>query len=504
MLAFLLLFVTVPLGKVYSQWGKVDTLTSGNFDDFNPHIAHESPRYWGDSEPTWVIFERQNKGISSISGVRYIGGQTRWDPNIYTVSPPSFGVLQSLPDVCTVFGEVLIDSVYKIKSFTVAAWQERSDSVWNIYYSTCVGDSSNWSAPAPLTQDSVDNENPEVRGLTDTSIVIIWRRDSTIYYSVAGESGISRQKRLVDSNTDSTQFDFDFVVSDQNLVWTNKDTSGKTYCTIGDVQMTDSLTVSASDTIALNGDIEDPQFMVSYYPSLTFDLKDSGRFQAWMASYGGYRAAWQADLAAGDSISDNLNLVSYLPPFVGINQRGFQKNTQSALLGFAVWESRTGSDTSLVFGLGATSVDTIGTPGSNQNPSISRSICGFSGSQAIGLAVFQSDRTGRSHIYSRSFFFTIGAVDPHPDPVSRFTLNQNYPNPFNPTTTISYRLSAVSHVAITVYDVLGRNVKTLVDARQTPGEHLVTFDSRGLASGVYFYRLSAGSYVTVKKMLLLK
>ncbi len=501
---FLLLCVSVSVGQVYSPWGKVDTLTSGDFDDFNPRVAHNNPMYPAGSIPTWVVFERQDNKGSSISAVKYLGSQTRWDPNVYTVSPESAGVMQRLPDVCTVFGEVLVDSVYKIKSFTLAAWQVRSDSVWNIYYSKCAGDSSNWSAPTSLTQDSVNNENPEVRGLTDTSIVIIWRRDSSLQYSVASESGVSQPKRLFNSNFDSTQFDFDFAVAQQSLVWTNKDPNGNTYCIFGNVQLKDSLTVSATDTIKLDGDIEDPQFMVSYYPTLTFDLRDSGRYEAWMASYGGYSAAWQADLAAGDSISDNLNLVSYLPPFVGINQHGFQKNTQSALLGFAVWERIAGSDTSLVFGLGATSVDTIGTPGNNQNPSISRSICGFSGNNAVGLAVFQSNRTGQSHIYARSFFFTIGAVDEPPHSASGFTLNQNYPNPFNPTTTISYWLSAFSRVAITVYDVLGRKVKTLVDARQSPGEHSVVFDSRGLASGVYFCRLSAGSYVAVKKMALLK
>ncbi|OYV86672.1 MAG: hypothetical protein B7Z63_03630, partial [Ignavibacteriae bacterium 37-53-5] len=237
----IVLSAAVPAFAQYG-WQKVDTLTSGDFDDFNPRVAYKNPMYPAGSNPTWVVFERQDNGGTSISAVKYLGSQTRWDPNIYTVSPASDGVMQRLPDVCTVFGEVLVDSVYKIKSFTLAAWQERSDSVWNIYYSTCVGDSSHWSAPAPLTQDSVDGENPEVRGLTDTSIVIIWRRDSTLYYSVAGESGISGPKRLVDSNTDSTQFDFDFAVPEQNLVWTNMDLNGKTFCIVGDVQLTDSLT----------------------------------------------------------------------------------------------------------------------------------------------------------------------------------------------------------------------------------------------------------------------
>ena len=85
-----------------------------------------------------------------------------------------------------------------------------------------------------------------------------------------------------------------------------------------------------------------------------------------------------------------------------------------------------------------------------------------------------------------------------------FRLEQNYPNPFNPTTAISYQLSAVSHVTLKVYDVLGREVTTLVHQRQNPGSYTVTFDASRLSSGVYFYRLEAGSYHDTKKLLLLK
>ncbi len=74
---------------------------------------------------------------------------------------------------------------------------------------------------------------------------------------------------------------------------------------------------------------------------------------------------------------------------------------------------------------------------------------------------------------------------------SSFRLEQNYPNPFNPTTAISYHLAAVSRVSLKIYDVLGREVATLVNARQNAGDHTITFNASGLASGVYFYRLVA-------------
>ena len=74
-----------------------------------------------------------------------------------------------------------------------------------------------------------------------------------------------------------------------------------------------------------------------------------------------------------------------------------------------------------------------------------------------------------------------------------FTLYQNYPNPFNPSTTISYDLPKRAHVLITIYDVLGRNVRTLVNEESPAGSYRVTFDASNLPSGVYFYRLNANS-----------
>lgn len=87
---------------------------------------------------------------------------------------------------------------------------------------------------------------------------------------------------------------------------------------------------------------------------------------------------------------------------------------------------------------------------------------------------------------------------------SSFVLQQNYPNPFNPSTMIGYEVPTKSLVALRIYDVLGRVVATLVDEFMQPGTYEARFDGRFLPSGVYFYRLQAGSYSATKKLLLLK
>ena len=86
----------------------------------------------------------------------------------------------------------------------------------------------------------------------------------------------------------------------------------------------------------------------------------------------------------------------------------------------------------------------------------------------------------------------------------RFILYQNFPNPFNPSTNIRYDISKSAFVKLVVYDILGREVKTLVNEFRTPGTYRLNFNASNLASGTYFYRIQAGDFVKIKKMVLVK
>ena len=107
----------------------------------------------------------------------------------------------------------------------------------------------------------------------------------------------------------------------------------------------------------------------------------------------------------------------------------------------------------------------------------------------------------------------VTAVEAHASSLPReYSLSQNFPNPFNPTTAISYKLLAVSFVTLRVYDILGREIATLVDEMRSAGVHTVRWDASRFASSVYLYRLEARAassadkthFVETKKMVLVK
>jgi hypothetical protein len=94
--------------------------------------------------------------------------------------------------------------------------------------------------------------------------------------------------------------------------------------------------------------------------------------------------------------------------------------------------------------------------------------------------------------------------DDHLQIPREYRLSQNFPNPFNPNTAIGYQLSAISDVDLSVYNLLGQKVATLVNGRKQAGSHQVEWDASGFPSGVYYYRIKAGEFDDVKKMILLQ
>lgn len=129
------------------------------------------------------------------------------------------------------------------------------------------------------------------------------------------------------------------------------------------------------------------------------------------------------------------------------------------------------------------------------------------GEAASGDAYFSFFAIGKTDTIRQRFTLETTATDIGSAPeqaVEGFVLYGNYPNPFNPTTAISYQLSAGAQVDLSVYNVLGKKVTTLVHKKMAAGKHEVQWDASGFNSGTYFYRLQAGTESRIGKMLLIK
>jgi len=123
----------------------------------------------------------------------------------------------------------------------------------------------------------------------------------------------------------------------------------------------------------------------------------------------------------------------------------------------------------------------------------------------VGVAPADSPHVGSTMLLDDlSMTGTATAVGQQTSSPRTFALDQNYPNPFNPSTQISYTLPTAGHVRLTVYDILGRQVASILDEEEQAGNHRVRFTADGLSSGVYVYRLQSGAFVQQKRMMLLK
>jgi hypothetical protein len=128
------------------------------------------------------------------------------------------------------------------------------------------------------------------------------------------------------------------------------------------------------------------------------------------------------------------------------------------------------------------------------------------GSWTLGIYDAAAGNTGTLKSWGLTLFFDASTdiEDERNEIVYDFWLSQNYPNPFNPATAIEFTLPISQKVALKVYDLLGREIETLIDEKMDAGLHELEFDGRDFASGIYFYQLETESFIKTRKMILLK
>jgi hypothetical protein len=169
---------------------------------------------------------------------------------------------------------------------------------------------------------------------------------------------------------------------------------------------------------------------------------------------------------------------------------------------------------------------TIGVNPFEDLPWLALSLAGgtlFGGESDLVTVTFDTNNLGKSGVFSGIIFITsndpdetvvaipvtlltepVIGIDDNSFVPEVFALEQNYPNPFNPSTKIKYAISSRQYATLKVYDVLGSEIATIVNEEKPVGNYEIEFDATGLPSGVYIYRLTAGSFTNSKKMILLR
>lgn len=128
----------------------------------------------------------------------------------------------------------------------------------------------------------------------------------------------------------------------------------------------------------------------------------------------------------------------------------------------------------------------------------------FDKRQSIAITPFSGPGIYTAYLDPTKSIRTGIASDAAANAPLEFKLNQNFPNPFNPATQIEFSLPIRQRVVLKIFDVMGRQVRVLLDEVREAGRHNIAFDATTLASGVYFYQLRAGDYVARQKMLLIR
>ncbi|MFA5806017.1 MAG: exo-alpha-sialidase [Melioribacteraceae bacterium] len=329
-------------------------------------------------------------------------------------------------------------------------WNDNRDGNYEVYYKNSSDGGDTWSADLRLSNTASKSWMPSV-AISGSVVHVVWH-DSTagnweIYYKRSTNGGISwgADTRLTNNSASSQWATLAVSGSIVHIAWTDDRTG--TLDNIYYKRSTNGGSTWGADTkLSMKNSNNDS------FPSLAVNGSN-----VHLVFYG-YRSKSHYDII-------------------------YKTSTNAGV----TW----GSDVQLTNNPAASNIPSIAVSGSNIH------------------VIFRDWRDGtNSEIYYKrygtSLQKSLAAVEQEEGLPTEFQLMQNYPNPFNPTTSISFSIPQAVFVTLKVYDMLGREISTLVNGELEAGYHEVNFDASKLASGIYFYKLQVGGFVDMKKMILTK
>ncbi|MHB8579194.1 MAG: T9SS type A sorting domain-containing protein [Ignavibacteriaceae bacterium] len=433
--------------------------------------------------------------------------------------------------------DVVIGGFFNYAQQAFISWVNQNNNVYKIYLRQTSPDSGK---NVLIFSDTNQIENPKIAFIDNSSnIRIVWQSYINNHWQILSREIINDTLGNVESMTDSLNDNITPALGSQILAWIQ---NGKLLLRYLDSVKTPIITLDSVD--CSNPEVGNNELYIGYEKGAV------GNRQIYSASYYGYPiSAWAFTKISGGG--DNINpsigpfdpssyFISYQTKHNGVwkivsniirndttgninynceNPSQFvyliaipvyqhvKKISNSPTPFFIVYDSDSLSSNreimlnySLIQGYNDTTIKLSNSPGDDYKPIIS-----IYHSDTTYIAVFWThEENGKKDIWMAKTIYIPFIWQPPFLRLNNYTLEQNYPNPFNPVTTINYTIASKDFVTIKVFDVLGKEIATLVNEEELAGSYSVNFNASKLSSGVYFYRMQAGGFVETKKLILMK
>lgn len=478
-IAYLLFY---PIGYAQTPWTPPAQITFGTDDDIHPALVNDQE--WSSHQEEWLAFSR---GGQNICVMKSDSGAVNWIDSIFMLTTDSAN--NDYPSLARE------GYPFQSRGNMMLVWQSRRDTNLNVYFS--LWSSQTWSHAAPVDVDQADDLRPHVTAL-DTGFAVVWERDGAIWFSRYRTNSWSAPERVTppgDSGNSSPQI---ARLSWPCVIWEKRKPADSSHAIMYSLRQSTGWTFP--DALTWEGDNRTPRFYKARPSAVVWESNRSGVWNIMAAGY--WFTAGQIRWDTPVQFSSQPSRHAAINGFFIVTQRP----PQTAYVDFSVgtWEAGFPEGDSIAVALYWTFAGFLNVAPFtlHRNPDVS---CGVWVSEGMRVwSVWENNSSGHWKLYGSNVVLIFFDVDEEPTHPSGFSLSQNYPNPFNPTTSVTYRIPATSHVSLKVYDLLGKEVATIMNERKSPGIYAAQWDAGRCASGLYFLRMHAGSYTATRKILLIR
>ncbi len=498
---------------VPAQWTPAAPVFPGANNETHPAFVRRLRFPWGGSASTERLVFTQ----STVQGSRIILAHTKsglisWDDSLEDITGDS--VLNDFATAATAAYGWGHDSTLMV------LWEAGRDSgtIWYRYFADTA-----WREPARLTNGNALERRPFITPM-DSGYAAVWESEGRIAFatyrneawtnaefaSPAGDTSNRNPQVLVIQNYQGDRFPI--------VMWEQTKADGITRAVV--YSMRTRAGWMPLDTIGWSGDNLRPRFSPTAGSfngpfELSYESDRSGKWDIYTSvaySSDSNGVTWSTrnypETGNLNLASDNRDATVYFWPIITSQYESPAFYPDIA----GVWVAGDGAGDSIALATySLLQFETVAQESDNRNPVLSSGVW-LNGSLRL-YALWENNATGSWKLVESHIDLNMGAVEDEPGVARGFKLQQNYPNPFNPTTTIQFSISVGTYcnTSIQLFDILGREVATLVNEVKQPGRYTVTWDASKLASGMYLVRMTAvpvgrqaGKFTATRKILLLR